>query len=185
MATSGTYDFNLTVDEIIEEAYERITIPCVVGQARYELRAKDVDVMEVAVRTSGADMVISRVSRDQSMYIPNKEQQGRPTQFFFDRLVPPVIEVWPVPNTATQTLVLDVFTFTEDTGSYGNTMALPRRFLPAMVAGLTFHLAEKKAPQLVAEKKALYDQALIEALAADEEVGSFFVRPAAGNRRRR
>lgn len=219
---SGTYDFNLQVDEIIEEAYERIgmestsgydlrtarrslnllltewvnkditlwtaerrSINCVAGQATYDLRERDVDVMEVALRTSGADIVLSRVSWDQSMYTSDKDQAGRPVQYKFDRQLTPQLTLWPVPDSNSYSLVVDVFKFIQDVGSYYNVIGAPRRFLPAMVAGLAFYLAEKRRPELVATKKALYDEALEEALAADEEVKSFVIRPNRGGRYRR
>lgn len=222
MPTSGTFDFNLSVDEIIEEAYERIgmtsnsgydlrtarrslnimltewankkvtlwtverrTIPLVQGQSTYDLEAKDVDLMEVALRRSGADIVLSRTSWDVSAYIPNKSRLGKPTQYKFDRQIVPRIELWPVPDGTSDSLVVDVFTFSEDVGAYSNDIATPRRFLPAIIAGLTYHLAQKKAPGMLAEKKALYEEALNEALAADQEVASFVVTPSYGRRRRR
>lgn len=220
--SSNTYDFNLAVEEIIEDAYERIgittysgydlksarrslnllltewvnrditlwtterrSIQCVAGQASYDLRQYDVDAFEVALRTSGADFVLTRVSMDQSMYTVNKEQTGRPVQYWFDRDVVPKLILWPVPDNSTYSLLVDVFKYIQDVGQYFNFVGAPRRFLPAMVAGLAYRLAEKRNPQVVAEKKALYDEALNQALAADEEVKSFTVRPAGSRRYRR
>lgn len=222
MATSGTYTFNMTVDEIVEDAYERIgmtsvsgydlrtarrslnllltewvneditlwtmerrTIPLVAGQASYDLDPADVDVMEVALRTSGADTVLTRTSWSESMYVPDKDQEGRPNQYLFDRQVTPKITLWPVPNNSTQSLIISVFTYIEDVGSYGNEVATPRRLLPALIAGLAMKLAEKKAPQRWQEKKVQYDEALMLALNADEEVKSFTVTPSVSRRWRR
>jgi len=211
--TSGATAFNLQVDEVIEEAYERIgmevasgydartarrslnlmmtewanrqitlwtverrIIPCVVGQADYVLSTADVDVMEVAVRVSSSDYVIGRTSRNESLYIPNKAQGGRPTQWVFNRTVPAAIQVWPVPD-RNMSLVVDLFKFTEDVTASAQCVATPRRFLPAMVAGLAYHLALKKRPQLVGQMRQLYEEALMHAANADEEVHSFTVRP--------
>ena len=222
MATSGTYTFNLSVDEIVEDAYERIgmtsvsgydlrtarrslnllltewvneditlwtmeqrSISLVPGQATYVLNPADVDVMEVALRTSGSDTVLTRTSWAESMYIPDKDQAGRPNQYLFDRQTTPQITLWPVPDNATQSLIISVFTFIEDVGAYGNEVATPRRFLPAMIAGLAMKLAEKKAPQRWQEKKMQYDAALMLAMNSDEEVKSFVVTPSVGSRRRR
>jgi hypothetical protein len=222
MATSGTYTFNLSVDELIEDAYERIgmtsvsgydlrtarrslnllltewvnedivlwtmeqrTLALVPGQATYVLNAYDVDVLEVALRTSGADTILTRTSWAESMYVPDKDQPGRPNQYLFDRQATPQITLWPVPDNATQSLVISVFTFIEDVGAYGNDVATPRRFLPAMIAGLAMKLAEKKNPARWQEKKLQYDEALSLAMNADEEVKSFTVTPSVASRRRR
>lgn len=222
MATSGTYTFNMSVDEVIEDAYERIgmtsvsgydlrtarrslnllltewvnedivlwtmeqrTIALVSGQATYVLNPYDVDVLEVALRTSGADTILTRTSWAESMYVPNKDQAGRPSQYLFDRQATPQITLWPVPDNATQSLIISVFTFIEDVGAYGNDVATPRRLLPAMIAGLAMKLAEKKNPARWQEKKLQYDEALSLALNADEEVKSFTVTPSVASRRRR
>ena len=220
MATSGTNDFNLQVDDIIEEAYEQIgmevasgydartarrslnllltewanrqitlwtverrIIPCVVGQAAYDLTTADVDVLEVAVRISSNDYVITRTSRNENLYIPDKTKGGRPSQFLFRRTVPAQLEVWPVPD-RTMSLIVDLFKFTEDVSGSGENVAMPRRFLPAMVAGLAYKLSLKKRPQLVGQMKQLYEETLMHAMNADEEVHSFTIRPANGARRR-
>lgn len=220
MATSGTFDFNLEVDEVIEDAFEQIgleirngydarsarrslnllltewaneqitlwtvqrqIIPCVIGQADYELGANVVDLMEVAVRIGVSDYVITRTSRSESAYIPQKDRGGRPTQFWFDRQVPAVIKVWPVPDRE-MSLMVDLFTFTEDVSGSAQGVAAPRRFIPAMIQGLAYKMALKKAPQRVATMKQLYDEALRKAMNADEETSSFTVRPRAGARRR-
>jgi hypothetical protein len=219
MATSGSFDFNLEVSDIIEEAYERIgeevrsgydartarrslnllltqwankgytlwtlerrSISLTQGQSRYELNDYDVDVLEVAIRQGQNDYVISRTSRHESMFIPDKSREARPTQYFVDRLTPVTIELWPVPDRAMD-MIVDVFTFTEDVGSSANELALPRRFIPAMVSGLAYHLAMKKNRQLVGQMKQLYDMDFNEAIRADQETQSFTVTPRNGNNR--
>lgn len=218
MATSGTNDFNLQVDDLIEESFERIgmevasgydartarrslnlmltewvnrgitlwsverrIIPCVVGQAEYDLTTADVDVMDVAVRINTSDYVISRTSRNENLYVPDKARAGKPTQWFFDRTVPARIIVWPVPD-RTMSLVVDLFKFTEDVTASGQDVAMPRRFLPAMAAGLAYHLALKKRPQMVGQMKQLYEEALMHAMSSDHETNSFTIRPANGGR---
>jgi hypothetical protein len=141
--------------------------------------------MEVALRRSSSDIVLSRTSWDESAYTPNKSREGRPTQYKFDRQIIPQIVLWPVPDGSDQSLVVDVFTYTQDVGSYSNDIATPRRFLPAIVAGLAFHLAEKKNPRVLAEKRTLYTDTLNEALAADQEVQSFVISPSNSRRRHR
>lgn len=218
--SDGTYDFDMTVDEIIEDAYERIglearsgydlrtarrslnllltewvneditlwtverrTIPLLAGRGTYGLSTADVDVMEVALRTMGADTILTRTSWAESMGVPNKDQRGRPTQYLFDRQTPPQISLWPVPDRGGLEMVVSVFTYVQDVSLYDETVAAPRRFLPAMIAGLAMLLAEKRAPQRLAEKTQQYNAALNLAMSADEEVKSFTVRPSVSGRR--
>src|SRR4029079_11665398 len=46
------------------------------------------------------DLSIYAISRDEYMEIPNKFQQARPTTFWIDRQVIPVINIWPVPDSS-------------------------------------------------------------------------------------
>ena len=64
-----------------------------------------VDVLEVAIRRSGADTVTTRLSRGDYLAISDKDSQGRPTQFYIDRQITPTMTVWPSPENSTDQLI--------------------------------------------------------------------------------
>ena len=131
--------------------FEQGTITLVAGTATYNLPADTVDLLEHVIRTGAgntatqADLTITRISVSTYATIPNKLQQARPIQVWIQRLQDiPTITVWPVPDNAqTYTFVYWRLRRIDDAGTGVNTMDVPFRFLPCMVAGLAYHLALK------------------------------------------
>lgn len=131
--------------------YEQGSITLVPGTATYNLPADTVDLLEHVIRTGAgntatqADLTITRISVSTYATIPNKLQQARPIQVWIQRLVDnPSITVWPIPDDSqTYTFVYWRLRRIQDAGTGVNTMDLPFRFLPCMVAGLAYHLALK------------------------------------------
>ena len=64
-----------------------------------------VDLLEVVIRRDNTDINVSRISRAEYLNIPNKTQQGRPTQYFVDRLITPTINLCPTPENSTDQLI--------------------------------------------------------------------------------
>ncbi len=139
------------------------------GTATYTLPADTVDLLEHVVRTGAgvastqADLTITRISVSTYATIPNKLQQARPIQIYIDRqTAAPTFTVWPTPDASqTYTVVYWRLRRTQDAGGGVNTMDVPFRFLPAMVAGLAYYLALKVpgGAERLQVLKAQYDEA--------------------------
>jgi hypothetical protein len=130
--------------------YEQGSIPLVAGTATYNLPEDTVDLLEHVIRTGAgnvstqADLTITRISVSTYATIPNKLQQARPIQVWIERLNTPRITVWPIPdNSQPYTFVYWRLRRIQDAGNGVNTMDMPFRFLPCMVAGLAYYLALK------------------------------------------
>lgn len=167
---------------------EQGSIPLVSGTATYALPADTVDLLDFVVRTgSGAgqtDLTISRVSEPVYATIPNKTAAGRPIQMWVQRLVVPQLTLWPVPNQSDYyTLVYWRLRRIQDAGSGANTMDMPFRFFPAMVAGLAYHLALKVPNGLerLQVLKAQYDEAWDLASSEDREKAPVRILPRIGS----
>jgi len=127
------------------------SITLVPGTATYDLPIYTVDLLEHVIRTGAgnastqADLNITRISVSTYATIPNKLTQARPIQVYIDRLSPtPTITVWPTPdNSQTYTFVYWRLRRIEDAGNGVNTMDVPFRFLPCMIAGLAAYLSLK------------------------------------------
>jgi len=129
---------------------EQGSIPLVAGTATYNLPTDTVDLIEHVIRTGAgnastqADLTISRISVSTYATIPNKLQQARPIQLYIDRQIQPTVTVWPVPDTSQPyTLIYWRLRRIQDAGDGVNTMDVPFRFIPCMVAGLAYYLAMK------------------------------------------
>jgi hypothetical protein len=126
------------------------------GVASYNLPADTIDLLEHVVRTGAgnastqSDLNISRISVSTYSTIPNKLNQGRPIQLYIDRgLDNPVVTVWPVPDQGTVNAPYYIIKYwrmrrIEDAGSGVQTPDVNFRFLPCLVAGLAYYIAQKE-----------------------------------------
>ena len=130
--------------------FEQGTVPLVQGQATYALPADTVDLLEHVIRTGAGDaatqvdLTITRISVSTYATLPNKLQQARPIQVWIERLNTPQFTVWPIPDgSQSYQFVYWRMRRIQDAGNGVNTMDMPFRFIPCMVAGLAYYLAMK------------------------------------------
>jgi hypothetical protein len=149
------------------------TINLVQGVAEYDLPADTIDLLDHVVRTGSGqvstqyDLGISRISVSTYATIPNKLQQARPIQVWIRRLRDnPKIVVWPTPDQGTLASPYYVFKYwrmrrIQDAGAGVQTADANFRFLPALVAGLAYHISMKVpelAPRIDMLKRAYEEQ---------------------------
>jgi hypothetical protein len=65
----------------------------------------------------------------------------------------------------------------DDADTSVDTMDLPFRFYPCFVAGLSYYLSLKKAPEKTQLLKQLYEEEFLRAESQDEDRASFRIRP--------
>lgn len=148
---------------------EQATITLTQGQAQETLGAEVVDILEVVLRRDGNDTEITRIGRGEYLRQVDKAQTGRPVQFYFDRGITPVINLWPAPENSTDQLVYYYVQRIDDAGALVNTTEMPFRFYPCAVAGLAYYLAMKKAPERLQILKAVYEEEFQRAAEEDED----------------
>lgn len=155
----------------------------------YTLPADTIDVIEVGVRTGAdittrSDIIIRRVGVSAYAAIPNKLSQGRPVQYYVSRVAAPSITLWPIPDqTSVYTLYYYYLRRLQDAGNAADyTQDVPHRFVPALVAGLAYHIALRK-PELAARAaplKAAYEEQWDLAAGEDRERASVRFVPRIG-----
>ena len=128
-----------------------------------------IDLLNAVVRRSGDDISINRISRDDYLSIPNKTTTGRPSQYFVDRLITPVIKVWPTPENSTDQIIYDRLVRIEDADTSANTLGIPFRFYPCLAAGLSYYIALKRAPDRIQLLKGLYEEEFARAAEEDRD----------------
>ena len=145
------------------------------------------DVLEATYRTdrtqsSQQDIALTKISRSTYSGISNKLSTGQPTQYYVQRLIDRVnIFVYPTPNStaASRDMHLYYVKRIQDAGDYTNATDVPYRFVPCMVSGLSFYLAQKSKPELVQQMKLLYEDELNRALIEDGSSTSTHITPQA------
>jgi hypothetical protein len=145
------------------------TITLTQGQAQETLTDDVVDLLDVVVRRNGTDFEVERISRGEYATLPNKTTQGRTSQYWLNRQVDPVINLWAVPENSTDQLIYYYVRRIQDADALVNTTDMPFRFFPCMVAGLAYYMAMKRAPERVQLLKTVYEEEFQRA--ADEDQG--------------
>ena len=163
------------------------TISLVQGTSSYDLPADTIDLLEHVIRTGSgdvstqSDLSISRISVSTYASIPNKLTQGRPIQIYIDRgQANPSVTVWPVPD-ASSTYVLKYYRMRriQDAGSGVENADVNFRFLPCLVAGLAYYIAQKD-PELaprIAMLQTEYERQFDLAAQEDREKASISLVP--------
>ena len=158
--------------------FEQGSIPLVQGTSTYNLPVDTVDLLEHVIRTGAgnvatqADLTITRISISTYASIPNKLTQARPIQILVNRLDTPTVTIWPTPDgSQAYTLVYWRLRRIQDAGNGVNTMDMPFRFIPCMVAGLAYYLSMKipGALERMQILKAQYDEAFDLASSEDRD----------------
>jgi len=149
----------------------------VAGFAFYPMNAYDLDILEAIVRRDGTDYSLERITREEYFNLPNKAQQGRPTQIYVERTATPSFYVWPTPDNSTDIVLTHRIQRIEDANTLTNDLDVPSRFIPAMVSGLAYYMALKNAPERAQVAKMMYEEDFARAANEDTERGSIRIRP--------
>ena len=132
-------------------------------------------------RTSDSvDFPLTKINRSGYQGLSNKTQTGTPTQYWVQRFIDRVtITLYLTPGSTEAGNFLNYYYVKriQDAGAYTNEADVPYRFVPCMVAGLTYYLSQKFAPQRTQELKLLYEDELKRALEEDGSASSSFITP--------
>jgi hypothetical protein len=158
----------------------RTTVTLTQGTREYALGLDTIDALSAVIRRDNTDYAMDRVSRDADLNIPNKSTQGRPSQFFIDRSINPVLKLWPTPENSTDVVILDRLVRMDDADAQTNTMQMPFRFYPALAAGLAYYISIKRAPQRTQLLKAVYEEEMDRAMSEDRDRASLQIQPYIG-----
>lgn len=129
---------------------------------------------------STVDRIILPVSRTEYASYPQKDQQGFPTVYWFDRLISPTITIWPVPNTDTGPSTMSFYRVTQVQDANfvsGQQVDIPYRWLEAFALGLAYRLAMVWNPNFVMQLKPLAEEAYNIAAQQDTEYVSMYISP--------
>ena len=143
------------------------------------------DVLEAHLRsnrtqTTQADSPMTKVDRSTYGGFSNKLSKGTPNQYFVQRFIDHVsIQVYPTPDSTNASKDMHIYYIKriQDIGDYTNATDVPFRFVPCMVSGLAYYLAQKYQPQLIQPMKLAYEDEFARALAEDGSASSTHITP--------
>jgi len=145
------------------------------------------DVLEAQLRsnrtqTTQSDSPMTKVDRSTYAAFSNKLSKGTPNQYWVERFIDKVrIHVYPTPDSTNASKDMHFYYIKriQDVGDYTNATDVPFRFVPCMISGLAFYLAQKYRPEMIQAMKLYYEDELARALAEDGSASSTYITPKA------
>ena len=145
------------------------------------------DVLEAQLRsnrtqTTQSDSPMTKVDRSTYGGFSNKLSKGTPNQYFVQRFIDHVsIQIYPTPDSTNASKDMHFYFIKriQDAGDYTNASDVPFRFVPCMVSGLAYYLAQKYQPNLIQPMKLIYEDEFARALAEDGSASSTHITPKA------
>jgi len=144
------------------------------------------DVLEATLRsdktdTDQSDSSLTKIARSAYSALSSKLSKGTPAQYFVQRFVDKTtVTLYPTPDSSNASKDIHMFfvkRMQDADATYTDATDVPYRFVPCMVSGLAFYLAQKFNPQLVQQMKLLYEDELVRALAEDGSSASTYITP--------
>ena len=144
------------------------------------------DILEATLRTDRtatdqADSALTKIDRSTYSALSNKLSKGTPSKYFVQRFVDKTtITVYPTADSSNASKDLHFYyvkRIQDADSTYTDATDVPFRFVPCMVSGLAFYLAQKFQPQLVQQMKLYYEDELARALSEDGSSTSVHITP--------
>jgi len=152
------------------------------------------DILDAAVRDTNSSPVTDtdceRISLSEYLNYPNKTTSGKPVQFAVERnsqydssgVANHKVYLFPVPDQTYYRLHCWTIRYPQDVSeTYTQNPDIPRRYLPALISGLAFELANKNPDKVDAtrraELKGIYNEEWEFAKEEDRERASFYIQP--------
>ena len=144
------------------------------------------DILEATLRTDRtatdqADSALTKIDRSTYSALSNKLSKGTPSKYFVQRFVDKTtITVYPTADSSNASKDLHFYyvkRIQDADSTYTDATDVPFRFVPCMVSGLAFYLAQKFNPQLVQQMKLYYEDELARALSEDGSSTSVCITP--------
>ena len=144
------------------------------------------DILEATLRsnrtqTTQSDSALTKIARSAYSALSAKLSKGTPSQYFVQRFVDKTtITVYPTADSSNASKDIHFYyvkRIQDADSTYTDATDVPYRFVPCMVSGLAFYLAQKFNTQLVQQLKMLYEDELARALSEDGSSTSVHITP--------
>lgn len=121
------------------------SVPLIIATQEYTLSGSVSDVLEATLKTTSTSVetTLERYGSREWHQIPDKTTTNQPTLFSVDRNSDAVtVKLWPIPDTSSKwTLELLTINKIEDINAAYQKVDLPYRYLPLLVAWLSYKLS--------------------------------------------
>jgi hypothetical protein len=184
---SGRRSLNLLLQELANRgellwATGTETIVLGAGVSSYTLPANTLSVSDITFRRTGStdtQITLNPLGITEFRQLPSQASTGRPVSYVLNRdRDAPSLSFWPTPDVSYD-ITVERRRKLQDVSTYTENLDLPMRFLPAIIAGLAWSLADKRPGSVDANRRgellARYETELERALLEDRERVSLFL----------
>ena len=166
----------------VELMYEPLTQ----GVSTYSVEPSTVMILDAYISTVNdgvsTDRIILPISRTEYASYPNKQQQGFPTTYWFDRRISPTVTIWPVPDGSQTSLNYYRVRQIQDSNiQNAEQVEIPYLWLEAFADGLAYRLARIWAPQMAVNLKMQADESYQIAAVQNVENTPVYISPMIGS----
>lgn len=123
------------------------------SQANYTAATGTIAILEVVVRRASVDVPVHLIDREAYEYIPNKTNEGLPTQLFYNRIANEFF-LWNTPENSTDSIRYWRLRRIQDVTAGLETPDITYEWMEALAAGLAEFLALKYAVDRYIDLKA-------------------------------
>ena len=116
-----------------------------VSQPSYTAATGTLAILEVTVKRSSVETPVHRIDRETYHLLPNKTNEGLPTQIFYDRIAN-TFWLWNTPENSTDIINYWRLRRIQDVTAGQETPDVPYEWNAALVYGLAEHLSPIYAP---------------------------------------
>lgn len=151
-----TWTNNLTIPAQVYTAGVNVwfVVPVPFNAQYYRIRetgGATLNVQELYFNNNIYDTVISPISRSEYVAYPQKNQTGRPSLYYLDRQINPVVTLWPVPVPPYSMMFYTRSRLIQDFGSMQNTVEISQQFFMAFRDAMRVEAAKKYNPSILEE----------------------------------
>ena len=165
-----------------DDGTSAVTVGGTSGSSTYGIA----DILEATFRqnrtqTTQSDAAMTKIDRSTYSSLSAKLSKGTPSQYFVQRFIDKTtVTIYPCPDSTAASKDMHIFfvkRIQDADSTYTDATDVPYRFVPCMVSGLAFYLAQKYAPDRVQAMKLYYEDELGRALAEDGSSSSTIITP--------
>lgn len=142
-------------------------------------------VTELTTVSSYTDTPLYRMNRDDYSMLPSKHTTGRPTNYWFDRQLDPIINLWPSPSSSYTDDCIQFYRKRQiaDVGALDETLDIPNRWLDALVWQLAKNVGAELPnvqPDRIQMAIQMADKSIIEAEMEERDNSPISIMPNIG-----
>ena len=154
---------------------DKQTLTVAQADVTYPLGTSTIGLVDVYITRDSIDYGMNEISLTDYNVYPNKAEQGRPSQYYLQKDLNPVLYIYPAPENNTDVITywrlkkIDDVTASTVSGTE-QTFEVPSRFYEAMTSGLAYYMSLKRAgvdPNRSTFLKQMYEECFRRARDAD------------------